>query len=90
MKALLLRLRLAWCVLRARRFVVFLPAYPTMNLAVGGRIGPAAWEAICAFAITEHLDALAAAEARLLADVHAEAGRIAAIEAEIRAVLGAR
>ena len=92
MRAFLLRLRLAWQLLRARRFVVFLPKYPVMSLSVGGPIGPAAWEAICAFSIEEHRQALALAEASLLAAVEAEAGeaeaaRRAAIEADIHALL---
>ena len=89
MRAFLHRLRLAWQLLRARRFVVFLPQHPVMNLAVRGHIGPATWEAICAFSMQQHREALNAAEARLLAELQAEQAEQAALEAQIHAILKA-
>lgn len=85
MKSFLYRLQLAYRLLRARRFVLFLPNYPAMSLSVRGNISALTWEAICHFSMVEHAAAIAAAEARLLADL--EAARREAIETEIRAIL---
>ena len=76
MRAFSYLLRLAYRVLTARRFVLFLPNHPNMILAVRGNIEPATWEAIVHFSMREHLAALAAEQAK-----------VAALEAEILHIL---
>lgn len=79
---MLARLALCLRILRARRFALFLPIYPTMHLAVGGTVPPHAWEAIVHYAIRQHVAAVDAAEARLLAELAAESHRQEALDAE--------
>ena len=86
MKALLLRLRLAWCVLTARRAVVYLPRLKSADTFRSGRIGelrPDDWDTLAQLGEACYL-------AQLAHEAVAEAVRVAAIEAEIRAVLGER
>jgi hypothetical protein len=77
MIAFLKRLRLALRVLRAKKFVVFLPDYKrplTMEMGTRGQINVLAWQKIQQAVADEHAQALRKADARLLADV--DAGRV--------------
>ena len=84
---LLTRLRLCWALLRARRFVLFVPRYPDMDLYIGGDVPPHTWEAIGCLSMMEHARAAHAADARLLAAVSKDRAEVAAIEAEINRIL---
>ena len=87
MRSLFLRLRLMATLLTARRFIVFIPTYSRITMVIRGPIAPISWQAICAAAMAEHGEAIAAADARLLAAIIAEDARCSDIEDQINDIL---
>ena len=89
LKVLRVRLNMAWNCLFSRKALLFIPSSPAMLTCIraGSFISSLEYGGVAFFA--QHLQAAAKAlsEEKLLADLRAEAVRIAAIEADIAAIL---
>lgn len=90
MKTLLIRLRLAWCALTARRVACFLPGYGEPDNLRAVRIGdlkPEDWDAVLQMVVATYNASCVLADQREQDEAQVERVRREAIEAEIAAIL---